>query len=1048
MSLRRFAPVPFLALALSACNPSVTNTQASSVVTAAFDPTALVPVLPQPNDLVLELSIPSPPPNAEYEFLGYFKSIGGFPYDQELDLTIPFVTVDVGSPGTSVPLIDVASVKPCTAPSTSATSQCNLLVWDATAGTYPALGPITYSAGSTTGTLTVVNGLNPATGNRLWTPGHMYIFAVRTGSNGVKTVGGGQVYPSGTTYALLFSQPNSLPGCGTTPPTAQCLQAQALWYAYQPVFAAVTNTGFPQSEIAVTGTFTIAPANTWVEGDASSGQIPVPSDFLIDPLTGNVNAALDAQIPEISTLDGFSTTAIQLAPTSGPIQALTVRDNTNPSTYLDGGIFLYEYQPASGTYVEVQDFVDFLASPSTTLPSYLAQPPQLSQGTPPLTTAVALQPAVAVPVGPVSPTAPGTYPPGQISLQPLKSSTTYAVVITKRILDAHGNALNNTTLGQMLMFTNPLCEPSPACAAAPATAVSTVPGVPNAESSGLEKMRLGLKPLFPKLAADHGITKSDIAMVYTVTTQSILDVMAQLPALPYQGGGTSIVPGAVTALTPSDAFALFGVDPTVVPGVTTLTIGGTVVNPVLAEVLEAPFPTYNLIDPTTGAFYPSATQAKPLAVQALIAVPNPAAVPDKMTSCPGVPATNPPSPPFCQPLVVFHHGLGGGRGQMLLVANELAAQGFVVAALDAPLHGLRSYCDTSLTVASTGTNPECVTASGGDGTCTAIGPPGTQGDANPPGTCTNGSVLKQAPVLCPSASCQAAWGATAPQQRGGTSVSSGSYLISSNVYRSRDNLRQDVIDVSSLILALARPPAPIPPPATTSPVFTHLLVNEGIVVDPSRVYYEGISLGGILGTLNTAANPRISNSVLNVAGGTIVDIIVNSPAFADEVTKLLPPPGTPAYVQTLLAFKWILDPADPVNLAAYVQENALPSPIGTQPTKHVIGMWAACDGTVPNPENVELYDNIGLGAPPGSPVSTSVVYERNLPPDTSHPACPLSPYTPTGSAVPHGFLGSWGVSATGVVDPTDASLTLTGQQQAAAFLANPTNLPPPVVVKP
>jgi len=1026
MSLRRFAPAPLLALAISACSPSVENTQESSVVTAAFDPTALVPVLPQPNDLAFQISIPSPPTNATYEILSYFKSIGGYPYDQQVDLTIPFETVNVGNPGTSIPNIDVASVKPCTAPSTSATSQCNLLVLDATAGTYPALGPITYS--TSTGSLTVENGLNATTKNRLWTPGHMYVFAVRSGASGVKAAGGAQVYPSGTMYALLFSPPSALPGCGVSPPTAQCLQAQALQAAYQPVFAAVTNAGFPQSEIAVAGTFTIAPGNTWVEADAASSQIPVPSDFLIDPVTGNVNAALDALIPNISTLDGFSTTAIQLAQTSGAIRALTVRDNTNPAS--PPGIFLYEYHPATHTYVEVQDLVSFLASPSTTLPSYVAQPPQLSQIVQgqALASAVALQPAVPVAVGSPSPTPPGTNPPGQISLQPLKPKTTYAVVITNRIKDAAGHPLSNTTLGQMVMFQNPLCQPSPACATSPTTAVSTVPGVPGAEASGLEKMRLGLQPLFPKLAADHGITKNQIAMVYTVTTQSILEVMAELPALPYQGGGTSIVPGAVTALTPSDAFALFGVDPLIVPGVTTVAPAGTPVNPVLAEVLEAPFPTINLVNPATGAFYPDPLQAKPLVIQALIAVPDPTKV--LLPPCPGGTTG---VPPFCPPLVVFHHGLNGGRGQMLLVANELAAQGFVVAALDAPLHGLRSYCRT---------NADCVTAAGADGTCTPIGPPGTQGDTSPPGTCTAGSVLKQSPILCPTVACQTAWGATAANQRGGTSVSSGAYAISGNLYRTRDNMRQDVIDVSSLILALARPPSPILPPATTtSPVYAHLLANEGIVIDPSHVYYEGISLGGILGTLNTAANPRISRAVLNVAGGTLADILTTSPAFHDAVSALLPPPGTPEYVQALLAFKWILDPADPVNLAAYVQKNALPSPIGAQPTKSVLGTWAACDNVVPNPTNVELFDNVGLGAA-SSTASTSVLYERGAPVDGSHASCPLGT-----SAVPHGFLASWGVSTAGI-DPTDASLTLLGQDQAALFLVNPTNLPAPVQVKP
>jgi len=1044
MSVRRFALASFPALALSACSPSVTNTQElnqpSGVVSAAFDPTALVPVFPSPNDLELELAVPIPPPNAELEILAYFQSQGGFSYDQEVDLTIPFVAQS-GS-GTSVvqsaPALDLTSIQVCTAPSTSATSECNLLVFDATDGAYPTVGPISYAAGSTSGTLTVPKAVDPVTGNRFWksraSGTTKYLFAVRGGPNGVKTTGGGTVNPSVTMYGLLFSPPSQLPPC-LLGQAAECAQAQELQAAYQVLFAAVQNTGFPWQEIAVVGSFTIAPGSTWVQADPSA-TFPLPSDFLIDPTTGNVNAELDALFGglPVSTLDGFSTTALETATTSGPIQALTVRNNANPAS--PAGVFLYELVPASGgattaSYVQVHDVVDWEASDFTESPTIVTQPPELSSGTPPLAALVALQPAVPVALGPVSPTAPGTLPPGQLSLPPLKEGTTYAVVVTKGILDASGAPLSNTTLGQMLMFQNPLCEPSPLCAASPTTATATIPGVPGAEASGLEKMRLALQPLFPQVQSDHGVAKSDIAMVYTFTTQTFLTTLAELAGIPYEGGGTAIVPGTPVSLTPAQAFAVYGVDPVVVPGVTVLATASGTIDPVLLEVLEVPFPTVNLVDPTTGAFYPNPSQAQPAVLQALLAVPDPTKV--TLPSCPsGSPV------PYCAPLVVFHHGLGGGSGQMLLAANELAAQGFVVAAIDAPLHGLRSYCQT---------NAQCVTASGGQGTCTPIGPPGTQGDESPPGLCSGGSVLLEAPVLCATPECQETWASFSPvssnpaEQQAGVAVASGNYLFSTNVFRSRDNLRQDVIDVSALILALARPPAPLLPAVNPTALALHL-ASENIAIDPGHVYYEGVSLGAILGTLNVAANPRISEAVLDSDGGTIVDVVTNAPALADLVGPLLPPPGTQAYLETLLAFKWILDPADPVNLAAYV-EDGLPSPIGSQPApKSVLGLWAACDNTVPNPYNVEVYDNIGLRALTSS-TSTSVLYERGPGTvDANHPACPLGT-----SEVPHGFMLSWGLSASGQ-DATDAALTLLAQDQAAAFLANPQNLPAPVQVKP
>ena len=78
-----------------------------------------------------------------------------------------------------------------------------------------------------------------------------------------------------------------------------------------------------------------------------------------------------------------------------------------------------------------------------------------------------------------------------------------------------------------------------------------------------------------------------------------------------------------------------------------------------------------------------------------------------------------------------------------------------------------------------------------------------------------------------------------------------------------------------------------------------------------------------------AANPRFSRTVLNVGGGTIVDIFTTSPAFASSLAALLQglgiAPGTAAYVQFLQAAKSILDPADPVNFAGHLVGAPLPN---------------------------------------------------------------------------------------------------------------------------
>jgi hypothetical protein len=385
-------------------------------------------------------------------------------------------------------------------------------------------------------------------------------------------------------------------------------------------------------------------------------------------------------------------------------------------------------------------------------------------------------------------------------------------------------------------------------------------------------------------------------------------------------------------------------------------------------------------------------------------------------------------------MVIFHHGLGGGRAQMLLVADRLAASGFVVAAIDAPLHGDRSYCTQAA---------DCVLDPSGTGTCTPVAPPGTpQGDedpdgpgpAGPPGTCTAGALVRS-PVLCATAQCFADFAAAVPSQRGGVADTSASYFVSGNLYRLRDSIRQDLVDVSSLALALARPPpAFLPALPGPQPVVEHLL-GRGLFVNPGAVYYEGQSLGALLGTLNVAANQRLSRGVLNVGGATATDIVTQSPAFAPMVADLLASlgiaPGSPEYLLFIQTAKWILDPADPVNFAGLARARVAGGGLA------ILGQWAACDQVVPNTATALLHDNLGLGA--ASPTaSTSVLYANST---RAGAACALG-VAPNPGTLGHSFLADWGLGS-GAFDPNDLALTLFGQDDAATFLLDLT-LPPPV----
>ena len=186
-------------------------------------------------------------------------------------------------------------------------------------------------------------------------------------------------------------------------------------------------------------------------------------------------------------------------------------------------------------------------------------------------------------------------------------------------------------------------------------------------------------------------------------------------------------------------------------------------------------------------------------------------------------------------------------------------------------------------------------------------------------------------------------------------------------FRLRDGFRQDVLDHSALVLALARPPAPFPQPASNA--VAEALLAKGIVVNPTAVYYEGISLGGMAGTSILATNSRFARAVLNVPGGTLVDVFTGAPDFAADVDGLFlsigidrskigtNPDIAAAYLKSLIVAKWILDPADPINYAQHVLTK-LPSPLtdalgaAAHATTSIYGQLAACDQVVPNATTV------------------------------------------------------------------------------------------------
>ena len=200
------------------------------------------------------------------------------------------------------------------------------------------------------------------------------------------------------------------------------------------------------------------------------------------------------------------------------------------------------------------------------------------------------------------------------------------------------------------------------------------------------------------------------------------------------------------------------------------------------------------------------------------------------------------------------------------------------------------------------------------------------------------------------------------------------------------------------------------------------------VLSHKKIYYYGISFGGIYGTMLMGVDPVFKRGLLNVPGGPIVDIArlsgfrgdlrdklaISKPALLnggpglDGFTESLPlrgdPPVTAPYPgaialqESFAATNWYDRSGSPESFAPLLR---LRRPAGV-PQKDLLFQTAYGDRTVPNPTAGTLYR--------AGQLFDLVTYYRN-------------DRTPTYSSDPHGWLA----------DPTLAGRTF-GQLQLVSFL--------------
>jgi pimeloyl-ACP methyl ester carboxylesterase len=266
-------------------------------------------------------------------------------------------------------------------------------------------------------------------------------------------------------------------------------------------------------------------------------------------------------------------------------------------------------------------------------------------------------------------------------------------------------------------------------------------------------------------------------------------------------------------------------------------------------------------------------------------------------------------------VVIFAHGLARSRADMLAVADAFADSGFVVVAIDLPLHGVtdpasRLYASVSNPVYAGVPLP----ASGSiertfdlDVLNNNTGAPGPDRHIDPSGT---------------------------------------SFLNLTSLLTTRDNLRQAVADLITLTRSLPN---------------MSLGGDSSGDIDPAGIHFLGHSLGGMVGGvfLGLVSNTEVSSGTLAMPGGGLAALLRDSPTLGPRFTASVQAQGVTAgtalFEQFVRDAQTALDSADPLN---YIADASAHHPLHLL---QVVGSESSPpDQVIPNSATQRLIDAAAL----------------------------------------------------------------------------------------
>jgi len=965
----------FAALALLvACVNVPQNPPPSPVIVAEFDPGAAIPVVPTPNDLAKDATtgrivVPVTPGEsaAQTEFdQEYLGSLTGFPFES------------TGEALFSGPL-DPTTVNAQT-----------VLAFDLGTSAAPSQTPVTIVPTWDPTHLAIVI---PAPANG-WTRAHEYALVLVGDAMGLRGAQGENVIGSPTwalvssTTSLVTCQDLTSPDCrpavdvipsSLTDPaarladqTSKAIALEELRRAYAPLLDALAAQGLTRDEIPLAWTFTVLDAGE-ATFDPANDVIPFPNDVLRS--NGKVS------LPNPKTLQPL-TQSDCTAPTD-PLIQITCGLNT-----LDGFSTIAPPISENSDTLAAAEQATLAGSSLTT--SSVGIVPVASQAPSGEQTKPEFSPCLNCLSSTDSNGNPQVTPQQlQWALSaPLDEKTTYLAYVTSDVVDDQGKNLVANPTFALLRSSNPLYDGTH----------STVSELTDAEAAQLEPLRAALAPALDGLA-QAGVPRAKLALAFAFTTQSESTLLDGLYAYP---SSLTSLPDSPLYLV--DATAQYEAEAT----------AGSIPFSAIGKVYIGAFLTPVAVTGTGGTF--DVTNPSIQEVEFVLYLPATAA------------------PASGYPLTVFAHAFTRWRGDSIAIANSLASAGQAVIAADELDHGDRSSCTGSKAATnqstddascadpttemcnenplvgrcvarSSATRAACAPSAGdptGDLACMAI----AQGRCETDGMCEGGDFLRDAT---------------------GRPVISGWNIFNlSNFFATRDNLRQQVIDLSQLERVIVGQGA------------TSLSTLAGASFDPQKLGFVGQSLGSFSGSLELAVSPRITNAALNVGGGVLTNVLLTSPSFAADKAALLASlaqlglqPGTPAFDSFIGIAQWIVDPADPANVG-YRLTHGVSVTQGNQTytapnaARRAFLQFIEGDQTVPNTSEIALVAAANRSFSPTPPsfgcVSPLFCYEFTEAGD-GFDATTATP------ATRHTFLIS---PPSGSAGP---GLTVKAQTQVATFLA-------------